>query len=47
MSTTPQMPADCSTAFGLGIRDGETLAYGYNFDWQSRGVFCSPRERRR
>jgi hypothetical protein len=26
----------------LGIRDGETLAFGYNFDWQSR-VFFAPK----
>jgi hypothetical protein len=26
----------------LGMRDGDTLAYGYNFDWQSR-VFFAPK----
>lgn len=26
--------------FRLGIRDKDTLAYGYNFDWQSRAFFA-------
>src|ERR1043165_4727678 len=26
--------------FDLGIRDADTLAFGYNFDWQSRAFFA-------